>query len=341
MKSLDVSVNSEKYARIMNEYFSIVPPDMFLTFHNFLFDENLTLAEKTQHFKQLEPEILKLTKLFKERVNELNRLVNKKDFKNYLEATLSWNEIPKKKYTSFLRNINKFVALVMNEKIPVQILMKEEKDWNIFNTPYPLGNQWPNDRFEIPNEVFGLLSGYDRRVMKYKDRLDIGYDKDVFYTSAKYKKEKNTVEIKITDRENDIYQVLSFVRAVGHAFDMLEIADAGGVPCKISAYLSKYSSMVYGYKFIKNNLSQNHQKVLRYNLLSNIASTLFEINVFTKEDVDYSKAYAQAINRCYPMTHQSENPFYIYYKRFLISPMGELVSTMIEMGLYLRDSSKG
>lgn len=338
MKVTDTHGRSGKYGRILEEYFHIVPLDMFLVFHDFLFDEKLTIEHKIANYEHIKADILKLKELFKQKTIEINKMAHKEGYSNRLEATLAWDQIPKDKYESFLNNIDNFVSLVMSDEIPIKALMEKEKDWNIFNTPYPLGLQIPPDKFEIPNEVLSIVSTYDQRVVKYKDRIDIIYNPEVFYSSAYYNKDRDVVEIRLRRQRDDIYRALSFVRELGYALNALELVDKGGDPHTMPKYASKYNTIARGFKFVKSQISPNHQKVLRYNLLSTIASTLFEIDIFTNERQDYDKAYARAVNRCYPMTHQTENPFYVFYKRFVLSPMDELMSSMIEMELYLKDA---
>jgi len=319
-----------KYGKIMEEYLHIVPLDMFIIFQDFLFDEN-------PRYEQLKPDILKLKELFKQRTIELEKIAQKDGHSNYIEAYLSWNQIPRDKYESFLKNIDSFVSLVMSDEVPVKILMAKEKNWNIFNTPFPLGNQIPDDKFEIPNEILNIISTYDQRLIKYKDRIDIIYDKEIFYSSAYYNKNRNIAEIRVRIQKDDIYQTLNFISILGRALNALELADKGEDPHKIPKYLSEYIANKYVFKFIKSRISLEHQKVLRYNLLSTIALTLFEIDIFTNPEQNFDKAYAKAINQCFLMTHQTGNPFYVYYKKFILRPMVGLILSIVEMELYLEN----
>lgn len=339
MKVIGTHGKRGKYGKILEEYFHIIPLDMFSVFYDFLFDERLTIEQKIANYEHLKTDIIRLKDLFKQKTMELNKIVQKQGYTNYVEASLSWNQIPKDKYKFFLDNIDNFVSLVMSKEEPVKVLLEGEKNWNIFNTPYPLGFQIPSDKFEIPNEAMDLISRYDQRLVKYKDRIDIIFDDEEFYSSAYYNKERNIAEIWMSKQQDDIYRTLDFVGLLGHALNVLELVDKGGDPHKIPKYLSKYKIIKYSMKFLESYVSENHQKFIRYNLLSTIAATLFEIDIFINPEQDFDKAYARAINRCYPMTHQTENPFYVFYKKFVLRPMGELMPGMVEMELYLKDAN--
>lgn len=181
---------------------------------------------------------------------------------------------------------------------------------------------------------------YDNRVSKYKKKIDIKLESERFYSGAYYDKNKAVVEIQLRKQPVDVYQTLNFVHELGHALDMLEIVDKGKNPHKLPKYSQELKADKFTHKFIKRHISDEHQKVIRYNELQMITSTLFEIDIFTNDQQDFDKAYARAINRCYPMTHQTKNPFYVLYKRFVFRPMGELMSSMTEVELYLKEASK-
>lgn len=338
MKTTNINEAHNKYTEILHEYFRIIPLHMLNPYQQSLFSDNLTKDQKNKNYELLKPRMSKLKTLFKERTLALNEKAHNEGFANYVEAYLSRNEIPREKYDWFLKNVDNFVSLVMSDDIPVKRLMEEEKDWNMFNTPFPLGLPTPPDKFEIPAQVYGLVAAYDTRADKYKDKIEIKYENEDLLGSAEYKTDKNIVEIRLKPNNGDINSTLGFVDDLGFAFNMLEAWDKGESPLDIPVYVSKYKALEYGMKFQKAYIIKKHQKVLRYNVLVGITMTLFQIDIFTNPNQDFDKAYARAINRCYPMAHQTENPFYVLDQNIILTPMWSLMSNMIEMELYLKDA---
>lgn len=331
---------NKELAQITDQFLNIVPPESFLTWHNYLFDD-VPVSVKKLRYRYLETDILKLKKLFKERIILLNKIAQKEGYENYIKWQMGLEEIPQKEFDVFFnQDIDRFISLVMSEKIPIMKLMKREKDWNIFNTPYPLGNQWLQDRFDLPDEVLRLVSPYDKRLKKYRDKIDIKTNVKEFYSFSYLNKKKGVVEIGLRGGYSGTYQTLDFVHELGHALNQLEYYERGEDHYKLPKYQREENAIEFTHEFIKRNISSDHQKVLRYNELSTLAGILFEIDIFSNDKQDYDKAYAKAIERCFPMTKQKENPFYVLYKRFVVRPLGELTSSIVETELYLKDAKE-
>lgn len=341
IKSVSGKDNTQ-YSIILEEYFKLITPEEFYKWQNYIFDSKLSLKKRKRHYEFIESDIKALQKLFKKKTIELNKMAQEKGYKNYLDWRIDLDKIPLKKLDILLnQNVAKFVSLVIKDKIPMGILKDRNKTWNKFNTPIPLGLQIPKINFAIPDEVISLISKYDPRIKKYKDKINIKLDTKEYRSSALFNKEKETVEIQVrkTPRQ-DIGRILAFVHELGHALDQLDKYKQGIDPHKLSKYEQEVEANKFMHKFIKRNISEQHQKVLRYNTLLGLSGTLFEINTFRNDQQDYAKAYAKAVRHCYPPTGQKSNPFYVLHNRLITSPLGELMSSIIEVSLYLRESVK-
>jgi hypothetical protein len=326
-------------SQILDDYFRIVPPDFFKTLHTYLFSKDIPDEDSMARHGLFESQINKLRGLFSAHVVELNKRF-KKEFPNYLQYRLNERGIPKDRYNEFLNNVDKFVDLVMSDKVPLARIIEKTgvKEWNSFNTPYPLGNRYLR-RFNMSaDKIVSLIESFDPRYGKYKKRIKITDDSKNFCSSTFFDKKKNIVKVEIRNDINDFSKADDIIHEIGHALDMLEKADAGIDIEEIPKFEIEYSAIYFSHRFYPNIFSGSEQKLIRYNNLSGIASTLFEIDIFQNSDQDFDKVYARAVKRCYPMFKDTSDPFYVLYKRFILRPLGELTTNIIETELYLKEA---
>lgn len=338
-KIIKISDRKNRSSQILDDYFHIIPPDFFKTLHTYLFSRDIPDEDSMARHSLFESQINKLRGLFKAHVVELNKSF-KKRFPNYLEYRLDEKGIPKDKYNEFLNNIDKFVDLVMSDNEPLAKIIEKTgvKEWNSFNTPYPLGNRYLRRFNKSTDEIVSLIDSFDPRYGKYKKRIRIIDGTKNSYSNTFFDKKENKVEVEIRNDVGDFSKADDLIHEIGHALDMLEKADAGIDTEEISKFEMEYSAIDFSHRFYPNIFSESEQKLIRYNNLSGIASTLFEIDVFQNPDQDFDKAYAKAIKRCYPMFKDASNPFYVLYKRFILRPIGELSTNIIETELYLKEA---
>ncbi len=329
---------SRECSKLTNEYLSLLPPKdsgiKFMSLHS----TKLSLEQRRKNYKNLKPLINQLTEIFKKRVVESNKNAKFLGYPNRLEYILVSDIIPKKKFESFLKDVDRFVSLV-HKDFPATELAKKVKDWSVLNIPFPRGNFEFSNNFELPDEVLNLISRYDPRVAKYKNRIEIKFS-DGINSGTRYIIDKDTVEMRVGKNLIDPHKTLAFVHELGHALDFLDCEDKKIISFTLPKYLKEYSAIEFTYNFIKKEISERHQKLIRYNLLHTLACTLFEIDIFTNDQQDFDKAYAKAINRCYPIANQTRNPLYVFNSRFVFSPLGMLIYNMVNMELYLKEAGK-
>jgi len=327
---------SRKCSKLIREYFRLLPPESSSYMFRLVHSRNFSLKEREKNYKNLKLLIGQLEKNFKKRVVENNKNANFLGYPNYLEYILTSDIIPKESFSLFLKNIDRFVALV-HKDFPSTELVKKVKKWTMLNIPFPDGNFAFSNKFKLPGEVVNLISKYDPRMSKNKNRIEIKFSNDGFYSGANYVGNKDIVIIRLDKNLIDPYKTLTLVHELGHALDFLDCADKRIIPHTLPKYLQEYSAIEFTHSFIKREISKRRQKLIKYNLLSTLACTLFEIDIFTNDQQDFGKAYARAINRCYPMASQTKNPLYVFNKRFILRPLGMLIFHMVNMELYLKD----
>lgn len=300
---------------------------------------NFTLAERKKNFTNLKPLMSQLEGLFEKRVGKFNLLAKSMGYDNYLEYSLVLKVIPQKEFDLFLKNVDRFVSLVHSD-FPSTKLEKEVKDWSILSIPAPEGILGIEAKIKNFKEVLDIIAEYDQRVDKYKKRIEIKTDSNVYGASTEYVVDRNIVSIVINKNLIDLDKTLLFVHELGHALDMLNCEDKKIIPYNLPKYLQEFSALEFTFNFIKKTLSKKKQKIIRYNLLHTLACTLFEIDVFINDQQDYDKAYAKAINRCYLKARQTKNPLYLFNNRFIFRPLGMLISNMVNVELYLKQTQK-
>jgi len=326
-----------KYRQLTNKYFNLLPLDNFGAKINSLHSTKLSLKQRKENYKNLKPVISQLKEIFKKRVVESNKNAKFLGYPNFLEFILASNIIPKREFNEFFKNIDSFVSLV-HKDFPATELVKKVKDWSILSIPAPDGNLALSNKFELPDEVINLISRYDERVTKYKNRIEIKFDEDDFSSGAMYVEDKDIVTITLSKTLIDLDKALILVHELGHALDFLDCEDKKIISFTLPKYLTEYSAIEFTHKFIKKEISKRRQKLIRYNLLHTLASTLFEIDIFTNDKQDFDKAYAKAINRCYPMAQQKKNPLYVFNNRFIFRALGMLIHNIVNVELYLEET---
>lgn len=300
---------------------------------------NFTLEERKDNFRILLPLIGQLGCLFKKHIIELNNLAKLMGYPNFLEYSLVLDTIPKQKLEEFLNNVDKFISIIHNDPLSIK-LAKETKDWSILSIPAPDGTLFLKNMFDVPNQILELVSKYDPRVTKYREKIRIEYKEDRvgFGGRTKYDNGEKVAKIFLKEDIVDLNKSLLFVHELGHALDFLECIEKKLSPHYFSAYLQEHSAEKFIHEFIKKEIPDKVQRRIRYDWLDTLTYTLFEIDIFTNDQQDFEEAYARAVNRCYPLAHQKINPLYVFNERFITRPLGMLLCNLINVELYLKET---
>ena len=194
--------------------------------------------------------------------------------------------------------------------------------------------------FEVPNLILELVSKYDPRVTKYREKIRIEYKENRvgFGGRASYDNKEKIAKIFLRKEIDDLDKSLLFVHELGHALDFLECIEKELSHRYLSAYLEEYSAEKFIHEFIKKEIPDKVQRPIKYNWLSKLVYTLFEIDIFTNDQQDFEEAYARAVSRCYPLAHQKINPLFVFNERLITGPLGMLRSNLINVELYSKEA---
>jgi hypothetical protein len=334
----------KKGFKYSDDYLQILSLEEFTDKYRMVHLTKLSLEERKENYRKLTPLIVKLRPIFKKRVVEFNKFARKVGYANQLDHYSAINSIPRHEFEDFLKSIDRFVSLV-HSGFPATELAKKTKDWSMFSIPAPQGRLNLRNKFGVPDEIIKLVSKYDPRVKKYKDRIQIDYEKEpkdgLSRSSAQYDAEKDIAIINLLQRGwDELEESLTFVHELGHSLDYLECIENKIIPFNLPKYIEEYSAIEFTHKFINKEISKKEQKLIRYNQLYSLSSTLFEIDILTNDKQDFDKAYARAINRCYPKAKQTSNPLYLFENNFITRPLMGLIYNIIKVELYLKEAER-
>jgi len=193
--------------------------------------------------------------------------------------------------------------------------------------PKPLYFFHETCRYSIPDDVYRLAKRAFPEVEKIIPRIEIGPVTD-FCPSAKFIKETKSVLIQVPNK-NCICNFLTFVHELGHALSLIRLADKGIDPRSKSKYWHEKEAYKFKFKFEEKCLSEEIKNASRGSVLGHFLITFFEYEIYNNPDQDFNKAYAQAINRCYPgRANQEENPFYVIENGFIYRPADATASVV-------------
>lgn len=306
----------------------------------FVFDENLELYKRKKKFGEFRTVIEELKREFREVIWQQNAIARLRGYPNYFMFFLAKNQIPASQYALFLKKIDT-ISIRVTKDFPATEISKKFKEWSYLNIPYPYGNLRFPDPFSSRSDIIEKVSEYSvsfRRYYKEEKRIHIVDGESIYYSCAKYLPVLNVVEVRISrDLINSTYRSLVFIHELGHAVAMLQEVDRGNNPNKLSIYHSEYKANKFVYKILRAYVDRKTQEVIRYNLLSDLAFALFQIEIYTDDKQNFDVAYARAINKCYPMARQKKNPFYVLNKDLIISPLEDLIDCMAFVEFYVKD----
>ncbi|MDP3013978.1 MAG: hypothetical protein Q8M92_07040 [Candidatus Subteraquimicrobiales bacterium] len=321
------------HSQLVSKYLAMLSPKNAESALNLFHNTALSLSQREKNYEALRQLGSQLKEIFKQRIIESNKIAKAMGYANHLEYFLTLNAMALEDFKSFVENIDKFISSVQCESVAIE-RSSETKDWSIFSIPSPEGIFYMENKFDVPSQILDLVSTYDSRIAKYRNKIDMKLDDDS-YSGVKYLEGENKVRIRLRKDIEDLDRALVFVQGLGNALDLLDCVENKITP-HISKYLQDYSAIEFTHKFIRREISEKGQMLIKYNMLHDLVYTLFEIEVFVNDKQDFDIAYAKAINRCYPTARQTENPLYVFDSRFIVRPLGMLIQNMVDMELYLK-----
>lgn len=316
----------KKYCRLLEKYYNIAPSETIDAIKIEIFHPKKSLKERKKAYKQFESVILALKPVFKEIVYERNRIFRENGDKNYFDFMTRRNGIPPEKLVLFFERVDEVIKDI-NQNLPLSNNVPKWY-WSKFNIPDLLYFFHETHKYIIPDDVYRLAKGVFPEVEKIIPRIEIGPITG-FYPFAKFIKETKSVFIKVPSTLS-IYKALSFVHELGHALSFIELADRGIDPLsKRSRYWHEKEANKFKFQFEEKCLPKEVKNASRGEVLKQFSDTFFEYEIYNNPDQDFDKAYAKAINRCYPgRANQKENPSYVVESILMNRPCDSTASVV-------------
>lgn len=325
----------KKYCRILEEYYSVARPKTIDAIKREIFHHKKNLKEKRKAYKQFKDIILALKPIFKELVYERNRVFGEEGDKNYFDFIAKRRGIPPEKLALFFQRSDE-VIIEINRNLPLPEKIPKWY-WSKFNMPDPLFFYRKAHKYSIPNDVYRLAKRVFPEVEKIIPRIKIGPVTDIS-PKAKFVEETKSVFIQVPVKPS-IYNALIFVHELGHALSFIKLTNEGVDPLSKSYYWHERETCKFEFLFEEQCLPEEIKNASRGKRLEDFLTTFFEHDIYDNPDQDFDKAYAKAINRCYPgRANQEENPFYVLQAGFMNRPCGTATASVVCTELLLEKS---
>lgn len=317
VKIISPNKEQKKLCELTEKYYSVAHWKAIDAIKIEIFHPKKNLKERRKAYKKFKDVISALKPVFKEIVYEQNRVFGKDGDKNYFDFITRKRGIPSSKIALFFQRADEVIKDI-NQNLPLPKRLPKWY-WSKFNIPDSLYFFHEAHRYSIPDDVYRLAKGVFPEVEKVIPRIEIGPVVDI-NPAAKFIKETKSVFIEVPSKPS-IYNALSFVHELGHALSFVKLADEGIDPYSKSRYWHETEAYKFKFQFEEQCLPKEIKDASRGEILENFFSTFFEYEIYNNPDQDFDKAYAKAINRCYPgRANQEENPFYLLESSLIDRP---------------------
>lgn len=307
----------KKYCRLLEKYYNIAPSETIDAIKIEIFHPKKNLKERKKAYKEFKDIISALKPIFKEIVYERNRIFRENGDKNYFDFITRRNGIPPEKLALFFERADEVIKNI-NQNLPLPKKLPRWY-WSKFNVPDFLYFFHEAHRYTIPDDIYRLAKGVFPEVEKIIPRIEIG-PVTGFYPLAMFIKKTKSVLIKVPSKPC-ICNALTFVHELGHALSFIRLADKGIDPLSESKYWHEKEASKFKFQFEEKCLPEEIKNASRGKRLDNFQTTFFQYEIYNNPDQDFDKAYAKAINRCYPgRANQGKNPFYVIESGFMNRP---------------------
>jgi len=331
-KVVELKKGQKDLKKAVESYYKIATPEDINRIKLDILNPSKNFSQRRKSYTKHKRTLLLLKPLFRKIKKAHIQIAKDQDSRSYLDFRLRSDGVSKKKFDFFLTNADTVINNI-NKNLPIP------KDtlswyWSEFNIPDPL--DWVDSKkYLIPNDVYKMVKEMVPNFEKITKRIKV-VEKLDFYPVTRYKKDTKSVTIEFSAGERRIYGVLDFVHELGHAMAVLKCVDKGIDPYSKSKYWHEKQAYDFKFEFEEKVLPKDVKNASRGEALSVFSSTFFESNVYASPNQDFDKAYAKAINRCYPgKSSQKSNPFYVLENGFIFRPFGSLASSVVQTELHL------
>ena len=112
-------------------------------------------------------------------------------------------------------------------------------------------------------------------------------------------------------------------------------------PYSKSKYWHEKEADKFKLEFEDKSLPNEVKYASKGEILNEFISTFFEYDIYSDPDQDFDRAYAKAINRCFPgRPKQDSNPFYVLEKGFIFRPLSTLSASVARVELFVKETRR-
>lgn len=314
-----------KVANAAKDYFEVIPFDK----HDSL-EINIHSAQLEERKSVWEDEDLSMNKVeskFKKLTKARADFVKSMKFKNYQEMMAEKYKIPPNKTEDFLDNSDKAIEFcnkhLDNNNLPDLFFSEYNHMCYICKLKeFPLKDM---------EEAKKLFFSKNPKLKKYQKKINISLGET---SQMSYKKQTDTFEVLIDSNSNMRHRILDLFHELAHVKLYINEFDKGNVPILIGRYESEKYALKEEIKILKA-LDDNLYNAYFGKILHDIASVLFQIEIYKNPDQDYAKLYAKTLNKCWIGAHQNSNPTYILDEYVVFKPLQNLAHAVAGVDVIL------
>lgn len=277
-----------------------------------------TIEERSKKWANLKLPVKKIDRRFKELVKTRVQLAKDEGYSNYIEVRLD-NNIPKRIYNDFLKNIDKVIEYC-NQNLPQD---NDLPDWfySKFNLPcficrikiFPFG---------LLDQVFNFVAKYYPILEKYKEKIQIEYTTEG-PPNIRYIKEIDHFKIILNKNDNLRHQFCYLIHELSHALSILQNFKRNIDWVEYGKYRKEKEAYQIEFKLLQKASADLYQARLA-DILLTFRRVLFEIGIYNQPEQDLAKLYAQTFNRCFKRARQKTNPLYMLDEGIIMRPLTNL-----------------
>lgn len=291
-------------------------------FYDVLLNSTLPYKHKQKVFEGVEEKVGALTKLYKEMVLTLDSLAKKKVLNSYVEDIATREGID--------------LSLLHKTYGPLgkKIMKKIRRSVDLPKGALDYYSKFGEISLEVLNELDSSTHTFDSildQVLKlgnyptdYKERLELKFDSNLYHT-ANYDAENNNATLELAVNRNNIplLEASLIAHELGHCFSYLNWADVGINPfTDKSKFEREMEAHKTEQKFVET-LSKKQQKLVSTYAVLQYIDGLFEYEVFTNPNQNFSVVYANVLKEFWWHSDETDmeiNPFYVANEFFFYEP---------------------
>ncbi len=311
LKSLKLTHPPSHFAKTAN-FFNSLPLELIPSLFKKVYDAKPHDRERVWNSFKLP--INDLNKEFVEMIEEKNRNMISRGYNSAIDYQLQLNQVSNTQYKNFIKNVDTAVKK-MNKMLPKSDLP------NWFYSKY---NNFPcfvcrmkSFPFERHDSVYNQMSDHYPDLNEFKNKIKIKNNK-VDYSSVRYVKKKDVIEILINSKQNMRHQCMDLVHELSHSVYYIKLFKKGIVPSEKGSYINEVQAGKIETEFLQSVSNKLYRASLAQKL-SNLVRVLFEIEIYSNPNRSPNKLFAITFNRCFLAANQKDNPLYLIEERVVNS----------------------